>query len=120
MSIPRDSYVPIPGRGSSNKINAAFAFGGAWLLTETVQQATGLHIDGYLEIGFEAARVVDSLGGVDKYAARDMKDELAGIDLKAGMSGPGRQERPRWRAIASQRPPGRSGPSRTSAPVPRR
>lgn len=85
VSIPRDSYVPIPGRGSSNKINAAFAFGGARLLTETVQQATGLHIDGYLEIGFGGfARVVDSLGGVDICVARDMKDELAGIDLKAG------------------------------------
>lgn len=85
VSIPRDSYVPIPGRGNSNKINAAFAFGGARLLTETVQQATGLHIDGYLEIGFGGfARVVDSLGGVDICVARDMKDELAGIDLKDG------------------------------------
>ena len=85
VSIPRDSYVPIPGKGNSNKINAAFAFGGARLLTETVEQATGLHIDGYLEIGFGGfARIVDSLGGVDICVARDMKDELAGIDLKAG------------------------------------
>ena len=85
VSIPRDSYVPIPGKGSSNKINAAFAFGGARLLTEAVEQATGLHIDGYLEIGFGGfARIVDSLGGVDICVARDMKDELAGIDLKAG------------------------------------
>ena len=85
VSIPRDSYVPIPGKGNSNKINAAFAFGGARLLTETIEQATGLHIDGYLEIGFGGfARVVDSLGGVDVCVARDMQDELAGIDLKAG------------------------------------
>lgn len=85
VSIPRDSYVPIPGKGSSNKINAAFAFGGARLLTETVEQATGLHIDGYLEIGFGGfARIVDSLGGVDICVTRDMKDELAGINLKAG------------------------------------
>lgn len=85
VSLPRDSYVPIPGKGTSNKINAAFAFGGARLLTETVEQATGLHIDGYLEIGFGGfAKVVDSLGGVDICVARDMKDELAGIDLKAG------------------------------------
>ncbi len=84
VSIPRDSYVPIPGR-SSNKINAAFAFGGAKLLTETIEQVTGLHIDGYLEVGFGGfARIVDSLGGVDICVARDMKDGLAGIDLKAG------------------------------------
>ncbi len=85
VSIPRDSYVPIPRRGNSNKINAAFAFGGAKLLTETVEQATGLHIDGYLEIGFGGfARIVDSLGGVNICVARDMKDDLAGINLKAG------------------------------------
>ncbi|MEP6631415.1 MAG: LCP family protein, partial [Lapillicoccus sp.] len=65
ISIPRDSYVPIPGRGS-NKINAAFAFGGPKLLTQTIEQNTGIYLDGYLEIGFAGfANVVDSLGGVD-------------------------------------------------------
>ncbi|MBK8469031.1 MAG: LCP family protein [Actinomycetales bacterium] len=84
VSIPRDSYVPIPGNGT-NKINAAYAFGGARLLTETVEQATGLRVDGYLEIGFGGfASVVDSLGGVDVCVSQNMRDELAGIDLKAG------------------------------------
>jgi LCP family protein required for cell wall assembly len=84
VSIPRDSYVPIPGHGS-NKINAAFAFGGAKLLTQTVEQVTGVHIDGYLEIGFAGfAGVVDSLGGVDVCVPFDMKDEDAAIDLKQG------------------------------------
>jgi LCP family protein required for cell wall assembly len=84
ISIPRDSYVPIPGHGS-NKINAAFAFGGAKLLTQTVEQVTGLHVDGYLEIGFGGfAEIVDSLGGVHLCVARDMKDEKAHIDLKKG------------------------------------
>lgn len=84
ISIPRDSYVPIPGNGS-NKINASFSFGGAKLLTETVEQATGVHVDGYVEIGFGGfASIVDSLGGVDLCVATDMKDPLAGIDLKAG------------------------------------
>jgi LCP family protein required for cell wall assembly len=84
VSIPRDSYVPIPGHGS-NKINAAFAFGGAKLLTQTVEQVTGVHIDGYLEIGFAGfAAVVDSLGGVDVCVPFDMKDEDAAIDLKQG------------------------------------
>jgi LCP family protein required for cell wall assembly len=84
ISIPRDSYVPIPGHGS-NKINAAFAFGGAKLLTQTVEQVTGVHVDGYLEIGFAGfASVVDSLGGVDVCVPFDMKDQDAAIDLKQG------------------------------------
>jgi LCP family protein required for cell wall assembly len=84
ISIPRDSYVPIPGHGS-NKINAAFAFGGPKLLTETVEQVTGLHINGYLEIGLGGfAGMVDALGGVNLCVPRDMQDVKAGIDLKKG------------------------------------
>ena len=51
VSIPRDSYVPIPGNGE-DKINAAFTFGGAQLLAQTVEQATGIRLDHYAEIGF--------------------------------------------------------------------
>ncbi|HEX3004425.1 MAG TPA: LCP family protein, partial [Angustibacter sp.] len=51
MSIPRDSYVAIPGHGH-NKINAAFAFGGPKLLAQTIEDATGVQIDDYAEIGF--------------------------------------------------------------------
>lgn len=91
VSIPRDSYVPIP-QHSSNKINAAYAFGGAKLLTETVENVTGIHVDGYIEIGLGGfASVVDSVGGVDLCVPRDMKDPKAGIDLKKGcqtLSGP--------------------------------
>ncbi|MGO4600068.1 LCP family protein [Terrabacter sp. 2RAF25] len=84
VSLPRDSFVPIPGHGS-NKINAAYAFGGPKLLTNTVEQVTGIHVDGYIEIGLGGfAGVVDSVGGVDLCVARDMKDKLAGIDLKKG------------------------------------
>jgi LCP family protein required for cell wall assembly len=64
ISIPRDSYVPIPGHGE-NKINAALAFGGPALLIETVEQVTGLRIDHYMGIGFGGlADVVSSVGGV--------------------------------------------------------
>jgi hypothetical protein len=51
VSIPRDSYVNIPGWGM-DKINVAFAEGGAALLAQTVEEATGLHLDHYAEIGF--------------------------------------------------------------------
>ncbi|MDN5790657.1 MAG: LCP family protein [Micrococcales bacterium] len=84
VSIPRDSYVPISGHGS-NKINAAFSLGGPKLLTETVEQATGIRLDGYVEIGFGGfASMVDSVGGVRICVPRDMKDKKAGIDLKKG------------------------------------
>jgi LCP family protein required for cell wall assembly len=84
VSIPRDSYVPIPGYGS-DKINAAFSEGGAPLLTQTVEQATGLRIDHYAEIGFGGfAVVVDELGGVTVCPGEPISDPLAGIDLPAG------------------------------------
>jgi LCP family protein required for cell wall assembly len=64
ISIPRDSYVPIPGHGE-NKINAALAFGGPALLVQTVEQATGLKINHYMGIGFGGlADVVNTVGGV--------------------------------------------------------
>lgn len=84
VSIPRDSYVPIPGYGR-DKINAAFAMGGAPLLAQTVEQATGLRIDHYAEIGFSGfAGLVDSLGGVTVCPVAAINDPLAGIDLPAG------------------------------------
>ncbi|WP_244184970.1 LCP family protein, partial [Mycobacterium scrofulaceum] len=84
VSIPRDSYVPIPGHGR-DKINAAFAMGGATLLAQTVELATGLRLAHYAEIGFGGfAGVVDALGGVTVCPATPLDDPLAGIDLPAG------------------------------------
>lgn len=84
ISVPRDSYLPIPGHGR-NKVNAAFAIGGPTLLAKTLEQATGLPIDGYVEIGFGGfAGVVDSLGGVEVCVKRAIKDAKAHIDLKKG------------------------------------
>nr|WP_158019407.1 LCP family protein [Mycobacterium basiliense] len=84
VSIPRDSYVPIPGHGR-DKINAAFAIGGAPLLTQTVERATGLRMDHYAEVGFNGfADLVDALGGVTMCLAEPISDPLAGIDLPAG------------------------------------
>jgi LCP family protein required for cell wall assembly len=84
VSIPRDSYVPIPGHGK-DKINAAFAMGGAPLLAQTVEQATGLRLDHFVEIGFGGfASLVDALGGITVCPAAPIDDPLAGIDLPAG------------------------------------
>jgi LCP family protein required for cell wall assembly len=84
VSIPRDSYVPIPGHGK-DKVNAAFAMGGPHLLTETVEQATGLRLDHYAEIGFGGfAGLVDALGEITVCPAEAIDDPLAGIKLPAG------------------------------------
>ncbi|WP_084337752.1 LCP family protein [Actinomadura oligospora] len=84
VSLPRDSYLPIPGHGS-NKLNAAFAFGGPKLLVQTVEQATGVRVDHYAEIGFGGfVGVVDAIGGVNICVKDAIKDHKAGLDLKPG------------------------------------
>ncbi len=84
LSLPRDTYVPIDGHGR-NKLNAAFAFGGASLLVRTVEQVTGLHIDHYAEIGFAGfASMVDAVGGVRICVAQAINDGNAGLNIPAG------------------------------------
>jgi len=84
VSLPRDSYVPIPGRGR-NKLNAAYAFGGPKLLAQTVERVTGIRIDHYMEIGFDGfASVVDAVGGVRICVKASINDPNAALRLKAG------------------------------------
>ncbi|WP_420113880.1 LCP family protein [Pseudactinotalea sp.] len=65
ISLPRDTYVEIPGHGA-NKLNTAYAFGGPELLVETVEQLTGIGVDHYVEIGMGGvAGLVDAVGGVE-------------------------------------------------------
>lgn len=84
VSIPRDSYVPIPGYGY-DKINAAFAFGGAPLLAQTVEENTGLRVDRYAEIGMGGlANVVDAVGGVKVCVQEAIDDPLANLNVQPG------------------------------------
>jgi LCP family protein required for cell wall assembly len=84
VSLPRDSYVPIPGR-ERNKLNAAYAFGGPRLLSRTVEQVTGIRLDRYMEVGFDGfATIVDAVGGVRICVDRPMRDPMAGLNVKAG------------------------------------
>jgi LCP family protein required for cell wall assembly len=84
VSLPRDSYVPIPGRGR-NRLNAAYAFGGPKLLVQTVEGVTGIRIDHYMEIGFDGfASLVDAVGGVSLCVDAPMNDPKAGLKLGAG------------------------------------
>lgn len=84
VSLPRDSYVDIPGHGR-NKLNAAYALGGPQLLVSAIEQDTGLRVDGYLEVGFDGfANVVDALGGVEMCLDEPMNDKDSHTDLPAG------------------------------------
>jgi len=84
LSLPRDSYVAIPGHGH-NKLNAAFSIGGPTLLIRTIEQDTGIRIDGYLEIGMGGfADVIDSIGGIRMCLPQPMKDKDSHTNLPAG------------------------------------
>ncbi len=77
VSIPRDSYVPIPGYGR-NKINAAFSFGGPALMVRTVEKLTGVRIDHMVVVDFTGFRdITDALGGVTITVPRATSDERA-------------------------------------------
>ena len=64
LSIPRDTVVDIPGHGT-DKINAAYAFGGPALATQTVKEFLGIEVNHVVEVSFENfPQLIDALGGV--------------------------------------------------------
>ncbi|MCG5468194.1 LCP family protein [Micromonospora sp. LAH09] len=90
VSIPRDSYVHVPAAGQTwsggpNKINAAFAFGGAALAAETVARLTGLPLDGVLVANFAAVRkLVDAVEGINVCLPYTVKSSDTGVTWLAG------------------------------------
>ncbi|WP_188191208.1 LCP family protein [Nonomuraea sp. SYSU D8015] len=84
VSLPRDTWTTIPGKGD-HKINSAYQFGGPKLTKQTVEAATGLQINRYIEVnilGF--IDVVDSLGGVTVCTPVPINDPKTGLNLAAG------------------------------------
>jgi len=85
VSLPRDLRASVDGR--TNKINAAFAFGGPDLLVKTVSQTTGLTINHYVEIDFAGfLNVVDALGGVTlcNRSGHRLDDSYANLHMDPG------------------------------------
>jgi LCP family protein required for cell wall assembly len=86
VSIPRDSWVTIPGRGKS-KINAAFSWGGSPLLIRTVEALTGVRVDHFAILNFEGMKTVtDALGGVDVRVTETVTDPMHNQTWKAGVN----------------------------------
>lgn len=84
ISLPRDTYVDIPGHGGS-KLNAAFAWGQAPLLVQTVEGLTGLTVDHYAEIGMAGVEnIVTAVGGVRLCHDTDVDDKDSGMEWTAG------------------------------------
>ncbi|MDA1476613.1 LCP family protein [Bacillus changyiensis] len=83
LSIPRDSYVNIPGRGY-DKITHAHSLGGRDLSVETVENLLDIPVDYVIESNFTAfEEVVNELGGVpitikDEYVVKQIKKDTKG------------------------------------------
>lgn len=70
-SFLRDLYVPIPGHGS-NRINAAYSFGGIELLEQTLEENFAITVDGSVEVDFQQfSQIIDLIGGVQLELRQD-------------------------------------------------
>lgn len=96
ISIPRDTLVVVPQHIGTDgktvipsthaKINAAFAWGGAPLLIQTLEAKTNLHIDHYIEINFVGfTNIVDALGGIEVCSKVDINDPKSHLVMSAGV-----------------------------------
>lgn len=85
VTIPRDTWVQIPGH-SETKINAAHALGGNELTVETIEQFSGLDIDFYVITDFDGfVPLVDFLGGVTVEVTEDLADSFSNCYLDKGV-----------------------------------
>jgi LCP family protein required for cell wall assembly len=85
VSLPRDSWVDIPGHGM-NKINAAFGLGGPRLMVSTVEHVTGLTINHFVQVNFLGfVKIINALGGVDVCLPFAVDDPDSGLHLAAGV-----------------------------------
>lgn len=86
LSMPRDTYVTIPGTGEQTKVNHAYAYGGVELTKQTLQENFGIECDYYMDVDFQGfIDIIDALGGVTVNVPRDMYYPAEGIDLEKGI-----------------------------------
>ncbi|MEO8092503.1 MAG: LCP family protein [bacterium] len=88
LSIPRDTLAEVPGQGPQ-KINSAYATGGAKLSIETVEGLLGLNVDEVAILDFDGfRRFIDTLGGINVTLPTDVCSSISGgafaLDLKKG------------------------------------
>lgn len=87
VSIPRDTYVEIVGRDTEDKINHAYAFGGAAMSMDTVQKYLDIPIDHYVSMNMAGIKeLVNAVGGVDinndlKFDTKDYTFDIGKIHV---------------------------------------
>jgi LCP family protein required for cell wall assembly len=96
VSIPRDSWVPIPSCTTADggtsasvtaKFNAAYETGGPACTIQTVESLTNIRIDHFVVVDFAGfTSMVNALGGVDVCVPEETTDSASGLDLPAGRS----------------------------------
>ncbi|MCU5405861.1 LytR family transcriptional regulator [Bacillus cereus] len=83
VSIPRDSYTEIVGKGTKDKINHAYAFGGIDMSVKTVENFLNVPVDHYIEVNMDGFKdIVDAVGGVD--VNNDLDFTYEGIHFEKG------------------------------------
>ena len=94
-SVLRDTLLAIPDRGTG-KLNAAYAYGGPWLVARTLNENLKLNIVHYIAVDYAAlVRIVEALGGVDIEISQA---EMAKINSDIGA------RRDRWRSLGYDAP----------------
>ncbi len=84
-SLLRDMYVEIPGH-DGNRLNAAYSFGGAELLMETIEKNLGITVNRYVLVNFEAfANLVDAVGGIDLELSQEEIEYVNGYLVEYNM-----------------------------------
>jgi LCP family protein required for cell wall assembly len=84
LGFPRDSWVPIPGHGTT-KINAAMQFGGPDLMVATIENLTGIHIDFWMLTSFDGIqRMVEGIKGLVVNVPYAMHDQYSHANFSAG------------------------------------
>lgn len=84
-SLLRDMYVDIPGH-QGNRLNAAYSYGGAELLMETVKENLGISVNRYVLVNFEAfANLVDSVGGIELELTKEELEYVNGYLVEYNM-----------------------------------
>jgi len=84
IGIPRDTAVPIPGRGT-DKINAALQYGGLPLQADTVSQLVGIDVPYAIVTDFAGmTAMVDEIGGIDINIPQNLNDPDSGASFVAG------------------------------------